>query len=108
MTMTMTMDERIKKWSKRLVANHDDLDEIDRLIGEYNSKYFGSSDEALKVPATHRILSTLADNVTKAATFHANRGRKNLWNVAKRYSQISKAHDRSAKQLENGVQDSLF
>lgn len=96
------------KWEQRLAANNSDLDEIDRLIGEYNSRYFGTSDDDLKKPETHKELAGLADNVTKTAIFHANRGKKHLWNVAKNYSQKSKAHKRLAQQLEQGVQDTLF
>ena len=107
MMKTMTMND-ISNWSQRLAANSWDLDEVDRLIRNYNSKYFGSSEEDFKKPETHMALSGLANDVTKAAVVHAKRGRKYFWNVAKNYSKKSKDHEKQAKQLEYGVQDTLF
>lgn len=96
------------KWNERFAANSSNLDEIDGLISNYNSKYLGSSEEDLKNPKTHIELSNLANNVTKAATFHALKGKKHLWNIAKDYSKKSKSHKEKAQQLEYGTQESLF
>ena len=95
-------------WKQRLSANNQDLDEIDRLIRDYNYKHLGSSEEELKKPETHYALSNLANNVTKAATFHALKGKKHLWSVAKNYSKKSNFHKETAKQLEYGIQEHLF
>ena len=103
MTKMMT-----SKWKQRLSANNSDLDEIDRLIRSYNDKRLGSSEEDLQKRETHLELSNLANNVTKAATFHAVKGKKHLWNIAKDYSAKSKSHKEKAQQLEYGTQESLF
>lgn len=101
MTKMMT-----NKWKQRLAA--DSFDEIDRLISNYNSKRLGSSEEDLKKTETHLELSNLANNVTKAATFHALKGKKHLWSIAKDYSKKSKSHKQTAQQLEYGTQEALF
>lgn len=95
-------------WKQRLSANNQNLDEIDSLIRDYSYKRLGASEEELKQPATHYELSNLANNVTKAATSHALKGKKHLWNIAKDYSTKSKSHKETAKQLEYGTQESLF
>ena len=105
MTMkTMTTN----KWEQRLSANSQNLDEIDSLIREYNSKRIGASEEELKKPETQYELSHLAGTVSKAATFHALNGKKHLWPIAKNYSKKSKSHKETAKQFEYGTQESLF
>jgi hypothetical protein len=96
------------KWEQRLATNNSDLDEIDRLIRNYTFKSLGSSEEDLKKSATHMELSNLANNVTKAATFHALKGKKHLWTIAKDYSKRSKSHKQMAQKLEYGTQESLF
>jgi hypothetical protein len=102
------MKMMMNKWKQRLAANNQNLDEIDSLIRDYNSKRIGVSEEELKKPETHYTLSNLANNVTKAATFHALNGKKHLWNIAKDYSKKSKSHKETAKQLEYGTQENLF
>jgi hypothetical protein len=91
------------KWDQRLAANN--YDEIDSLIRDYTYKLLGGSEEELKKPETHYTLSNLANNVTKAATFHAVNGKKHLWNIAKEYSKKSKSHKETAQRLEYGTQD---
>jgi 2',3'-cyclic-nucleotide 2'-phosphodiesterase (5'-nucleotidase family) len=103
MMKTMTI-----KWEQRLSANNQNLDEIDSFIRDYNSRRIGASEEELKKPETQYELSNLANNVTKAATSHALKGKKHLWPLAKDYSKKSKSHKETAKQLEYGTQDSLF
>jgi len=95
-------------WEQRLAANNQSLDEIDSFIREYNSRRIGASEEELKKPETQYQLSSLANDVTKAATFHALKGKKHLWPIAKDYSKKSKSHKETAKQLEYGTQDHLF
>jgi hypothetical protein len=96
------------KWDQRLASNNSYVSELDGLIGEYSSKRLGFSEDELKDPNTHYELSNLANNVTKAATFHALKGKKHLWNIAKDYSKKSKSHKETAKQLEYGTQENLF
>jgi hypothetical protein len=98
----------MNKWEQRLSANNQHLDEIDGLIRQYTSRRLGLSESEYNKPETHYELSGLANNVTKAATFHALQGKKNLWGVAKDYSKKSKSHKALAKQLEYGTQESLF
>jgi len=95
-------------WDQRLAAYNQNLDEIDGLIREYTSKRLGLSEDEFNKPETHYQLSSLANNVTKAATFHALNGKKHLWGIAKDYSKKAKSHKELAKQLEYGTQDSLF
>lgn len=95
-------------WAQRLAGNDSDLDEVDRLIRNYNSKYFSISDEEWKHPDTHLELSDLANNVTKAATSHALKGGKHLWSIARDYSKRSNSHKEMAQQLEHGTQQKLF
>ena len=95
-------------WEQRLSAYNQNLDEIDGLIRAYTDRRLGASEEELKHPKTQYELSDLANNVTKAATFHALKGKKHLWNIAKDYSKKSKSHKALAKQLEYGTQESLF
>lgn len=106
--MKMMMKMMTNKWGQRLSSNGQNLDEIDRLIREYSVKRLGSSEEELKKPETQYQLSNLANNVTKAATFHALKGKKHLWPIAKDYSKKTKSHKETAKQLEYGTQQNLF
>jgi len=101
------MKTTTNNWKQRLSANNQNLDEIDSLIRDYNYK-LGVSEEELKKPETQYQLSNLANNVTKAATSHALKGKKHLWPLAKVYSKKSKSHKETAKQLEYGTQESLF
>ena len=106
--MKMMTTNKINTWEQRLSSSSFYLDEIDRLIREYNSKRLGASEEELKKPETHITLSNLANNVTNMATFHALKGKKHLWNIAKDYSKKSKSHKTTAQKLEYGVQEPLF
>jgi hypothetical protein len=101
------MKTKTTNWKQRL-AGSQNLDEIDSLIRDYNSKRIGVSEEELKKPATQHALSNLANNVTRAATSHALKGKKHLWPLAKEYSKKSKSHKETAQQLEYGTQQSLF
>ena len=98
----------IYSWQQRLSSYHPDLDEIDSLIRGYNIRRIGASEDELKTPKVQYELSDLANNVTKAATFHAVNGRKHLWPIAKEYSKKSKSHKETANQLEYGIQGNLF
>ncbi len=98
----------VTKWEQRLAANHQDRDEIDNLISDYNSRRIGASADELKTPAVQYELSDLANRVTKAATFHAVNGKRHLWPIAKEYSKKSKSHKETAKQFEYGTQGNLF
>jgi hypothetical protein len=95
-------------WDQRLSSNNQNLDEIDSLIRAYTVKRIGASDEELKKPEIQYELSNLANNVAKTATFHALKGEKHLWPIAKDYSKKSKSHKETAKQFEYGIQTSLF
>ena len=106
--MTMKTTIKTSEWKFRFANNNPYLDELDNLIREYSSKRLGSSEEELQKPETHHELSNLANNATKAATFHALKGEKHLWSIAKDYSKKTKSHKETAQQLEYGIQENLF